>query len=339
MWPKSALETAAFLKAVENSIPSGLAAVSDDGEQVFVNAKLATMLGWAQDELLGKRPPFVYWPPEEVDRIESVLQDAVAGKIAQSGAEITLMRRSGERFPVQLFISRIGYERRPGWLALVIDISNRKRVEAALEQSRRLESIGLLAGQVAHDFNNLLMIISMNVAVLERALQNDAKSTELLNGVGEATKRGIAITKTLLTVASRQELAPQRVDLKLQLEQCKQLFVASCGPSIKIILELPLESVWVDVDTGGLSGALLNLVNNARDAMSDGGTITLRLSTRFIETPTGSRRTGNYGVIEVVDTGQGMEPEVMARAFEPFFSTKGSSGTGLGLATVYGFSH
>lgn len=337
---ETALREAAFRKAIEETMPSGLAVVSDAGEQTYVNDRLCQMVGWSKDDLIGKQPPFVYWPPEDADRIRAVFQDAVAGKIGPAGAEITLMRKSGERFPVQVLVARIAYERNPGWLAIVIDVSERKQTETALDEARRLESIGQLAGQVAHDFNNLLTIITMNTAIMRQSHGSAAALAEPLADMANAAKRGTSITRTLLAVARRQSLAPEPVELTAHLDELKPLLTTTCGPNVALVLQAPPSPIWVIVDGGGLSGALLNLVVNARDAMPGGGTVGIRLSVKMYP----DHRThailspGAYAVIEVWDTGHGMPAEVRRRAFDPFFSTKGRVGSGLGLASVYGFA-
>ncbi len=339
---EQALRDEAFRKAIEHTMPSGLAAINDMGEQTYVNKRVCEMLGFSQEELLGKHPPFAYWPPEEADRIKAVFQDALAGKIGSSGEEVTLMRKSGERFPAHILVARLTYARHPGWLAAVMDISDRKRTEAALEEVRRLEGIGQLAGQVAHDFNNLLTIITMNTAMIRLAHANDEDMARPLGAIADAAKRGASITRTLLSVARRQSLEPEAVELGAQLEELKLLFVATCGPGIVVTIDRPPSPLWVNVDLGSLSGALLNLVVNARDAMSGGGTLGLRLSSislvDALSRPQCVLGSGTYAVIEVEDTGHGMSADVRRRAFEPFFSTKGRVGTGLGLAAVYGFA-
>jgi PAS domain S-box-containing protein len=337
-----ALLDTAFRKAIEQTLPIGLVAVSDEGTQTYVNDRFCAMTGWSRAELIGQRPPFVYWPPEELDHFQTVFREATAGAISPSGAEITLIRKSGERFPAQLFVSRIDYERSPGWLAFVIDVSERKHTEAALEQARRFEGIGQLAGQVAHDFNNILSVITINTAIARMSQRSDADLEESLAAMAEAAKRGTSITRSILAIARKQSLKPEPVELGVQLEELKPLLGATYGPTIAFTIEGPPEPVWISVDAGGLSGSLLNLVANSRDAMQSGGRAGILVLTKAIEaSPQCTDKVlqrGSYAVIEVWDTGTGMPPDVKRRAFEPFFSTKGRVGTGLGLAAAYSFA-
>jgi len=221
-------------------------------------------------------------------------------------------------------------------------VSERKRTEAMLEDARRLESIGQLAGQVAHDFNNLLTVISMNAAIVRTSQVDRPEQERPLAAIAEAAKRGTSITKSLLAVARKQSLKPEPVELGAHLKELKPLFVATCGPKIALVVDLPSEPVWISVDPGGLTGALLNLIVNSRDAMPSGGSVGLRVLTRSSAAstlrPNDPVQSGTYVVVEVWDTGHGMTPDVKRRAFEPFFSTKGRVGTGLGLPSVYGFA-
>ena len=333
-----AFQETAFRKAIESAVPSGLAAISDDGEQMYVNGKLCEMLGWSEKELIGQTPPFPYWPPEETGNITSIFKDALAGRLASSGTEIKFMRRSGERFPAQIFVSRIEGGRRPGWMAFVIDITEKKKIEAAVEEMRRLEAIGQLAGQVAHDFNNLLAIILLNTRLAQQSGSDKEELAACINTIGEAAKRGASITKTMLAVARQQPLKPERVELGQQLAEISSLLEAAAGPAVGLEIDVAAAPIWVEVDRGGLTASLLNLAVNARDAMPEGGILRLRLSKGLSSAAAnGGRKETSTGIIEVIDTGVGMTASVKTRAFEPFFSTKSEAGTGLGLAMVYGF--
>jgi PAS domain S-box-containing protein len=333
-----ALHEAAFRRAIEDAVPSGLAAVSDKGEQIYVNQRLCDMLGWNRQELIGTSPPFPYWPPEEATHILGLFNDCLEGRIGSGGFEATLMRRSGERFPVHIFVSRIHDSQRPGWMAFIIDLTEKKRLEAALEEIRRLDAVGLLAGQVAHDFNNLLAIIQLHARLAQNAGDNGEEIAQCIATISDAARRGVNITKAMLAIARRQPLNPERIELGEQLQKITTLLTSAAGPHISLKIDVSAAPVWVEVDPGGLTASLLNLVMNAREAMPDGGRLGLRISTN----PTAASHPIEAEdkptcVIEVSDTGIGMTADVKARAFEPFFSTKKEAGVGFGLAMVYGF--
>lgn len=284
----------------------------------------------------GTRCYMIHQDPARSDRQRSVIVQVIENKPSSD-----LMRDLNEA----LMVSVVGQneqikETERLHRLLENEVAERSRVESALNDARRLESISQLAGQVAHDINNVLTIITMNVFL---ARQSDvADLDELLVTIGEAAKRGAQVTKALLATARRGTLSPEPVDLLLQCRELKSLLAVICGSDISIVLELPGEPVWANVDIGGLSRSVINIGMNSRYAMPSGGTLTLRLDTKCFSEPKNrnpaSLAAGAYAVIELCDTGTGMSPEVRAKCFEPFFSTKGSVGLGLGLPSVYDFA-
>jgi len=230
-----------------------------------------------------------------------------------------------------------------GVFGVIADISERRATEAQLRQSQKMEAVGQLTGGVAHDFNNLLGVISGNLDLLDEALAGQPRLRELLRSASRAVDRGATLTGSLLAFSRQQPLAPRVLDLAKVVREMTDLLRRTVPESIEIEL-IAAGGLWrCAADIGQLQNALLNLVLNARDAMADGGKLTIetanaRLDDAYAEahlevTP------GQYVLLAVSDTGQGMPPEVVARAFDPFFTTKrGGSGTGLGLSMVYGFA-
>jgi signal transduction histidine kinase len=208
--------------------------------------------------------------------------------------------------------------------------------ERQLAQAQKMEAIGNLTGGIAHDFNNLLNVIIGNLDVLVETSQN-SENDELLNDVLNAALRGRDMTKRLLAFARRQPLRPQRTDVNALLSDLFRLLERTLGSRIAVRLVLA-EGLWpVEIDPGQLEDAITNLTANARDAMPNGGRITVTTSnqvvTGLIDLPDGP-----YVEIEVVDTGSGIPPKVIEHIFEPFYTTKGTGkGTGLGLSMVFGF--
>lgn len=213
------------------------------------------------------------------------------------------------------------------------DIAERERLESELVQTRKMEAVGKLAGGVAHDFNNLLTVILQN-AELARALPDlPAEGRQSLEDIADAAERGAGLTRQLLAFARRGVSAPRVIDVADIVRTSERLLRNILGSHITLTLVLPDAPCCVLVDASQFEQVLMNVAGNARDAMQTGGT--LRIEVRE-ETPDDAFPTGSV-VVSVSDTGMGMTSEVMARAFEPFFSTKEESrGTGLGLATVYG---
>ncbi len=230
------------------------------------------------------------------------------------------------------------------WLALrrtrrLYDEAERREIaEGALRQAQRLEAIGQLTGGVAHDFNNLLMIISGSVERLRGEL-TDKRHTRLLDMIGTATHRGETLTRQLLTYSRKQTLTPQVVDLAQHLPAVRELLTRSLRSDIEIKVDVP-EGVAVRVDPGEFELAILNLAVNAKDAMPNGGTITIRAKPVTLKgEATEEGLSGDFVAVRVVDTGHGIPADILTRVFEPFFTTKEvGKGTGLGLSQVYGFA-
>jgi two-component system NtrC family sensor kinase len=231
------------------------------------------------------------------------------------------------------------------WLALrrterlYDEADRREAAEGALRQSQRLEAIGQLTGGVAHDFNNLLMIISGSVQRL-RAELSDKKQTRLLDMIATATQRGESLTRQLLTYSRRQTLTPQVIDLSQRLPLLRELLLRSLGVAIEIKVDVPNGVCAVRVDPGEFELAVLNLAVNAKDAMSNGGTLSIRAKPVTLKGEASEEGlSGEFVAIRVADTGHGIPPDVLAHVFEPFFTTKEvGKGTGLGLSQVYGFA-
>lgn len=215
----------------------------------------------------------------------------------------------------------------------------REAAQARLFQTLKLEALGQLTGGVAHDFNNLLSVITNGVGLLKRN-PDTPKRARLLDAMEQAAHRGADLTRRLLSFARRQALRPEPLDLLAWLDDMRELLARALRGDIAIEIKAPADLWWARVDPGELELAVLNLGVNARDAMPRGGTLRLCAANVELDALTDPDRLGGYFVrLSVQDDGTGMPPEVLARAFEPFFSTKEiGQGTGLGLAQVYGFA-
>jgi two-component system NtrC family sensor kinase len=219
------------------------------------------------------------------------------------------------------------------------EADRREAAEGALRQSQRLEAIGQLTGGVAHDFNNLLMIIGGSAQRLRGEL-TEKKHRRLLEMITTATQRGETLTRQLLTYSRQQTLTPQVVDLGQRLPLVRELLTRSLRADIDIKVDVPDGVCSVRVDPGEFELAILNLAVNAKDAMPNGGTLSIRAKRVTLKgEATAEGLTGEFIAIRVADTGHGIAPEILTRVFEPFFTTKEiGKGTGLGLSQVYGFA-
>ena len=215
-------------------------------------------------------------------------------------------------------------------------MAERARVEETLRQAQKMEAIGRLTGGIAHDFNNLLMVICGGLEMLQHRT-DPARRQRLMDGMLQAAQRGARLTRQLLAFSRRQELKPQPIDMARQIGAMRELLDRSLGDDVHMEFEFP-HALWpVEVDPSELELVVLNLAVNARDAMPQGGTIIVRGEN--LPNVEDDDIAGDYVRLSVIDTGVGMPPEVRARVFEPYFTTKDAGkGSGLGLAQVYGFA-
>jgi signal transduction histidine kinase/CheY-like chemotaxis protein len=219
--------------------------------------------------------------------------------------------------------------------ALQVQMSEREKAEAALRQSQKMEAIGRLTGGVAHDFNNLLMVASSGLELIDRT-EDPARRQMLKEGVRNAIKRGADLTRQLLAFARRNPLKPEVISPEDRVEGMRLLLERSLREGIDLEFELEAGLWPLEIDAGQLEVALLNIAVNARDAMPEGGRLTIRAEN--LEDLQEVGLVGDFVCISAIDTGQGIPPEQISSVFEPFFTTKGvGKGTGLGLSQVYGF--
>ena len=294
------------------------------------NAALATTTGWQPNDMIGHAPNACM--PSAAARL---LEDAFARCVEQQTTVTFRMEcqtRLGQRefegsvTPIHVSPGQIG--RLGGTLR---DMTDHNRMQAELHHRQKIDTIGRLAAGVAHDFNNILQSISSSLElVLDEASPGSA--THDIASVGlRSAKRGAYLTHHLLSYARKQILRPQLIALPSLLSDIKKLLTRTLGPHIRIHVEADPALPPLHLDAGQLQTALLNLAINAADAMPHSGTLTIRAAPRRIDG-------ASFVAITVDDTGTGMDEATLAQAADPFFTTKGASGTGLGLSMVQGFA-
>lgn len=213
--------------------------------------------------------------------------------------------------------------------SLAREVAERRKAQSALMHAQKMEAVGQLTGGVAHDFNNLLMVVSAGLRLIETR-EDESKRATILAAMRQAVDRGASLTRQLLAFSRRQRLSPEVISLSARLEALRPLLERSLREDIVLEFDFGDPSPLVKIDPNQFDIAILNLAVNARDAMPKGGRLTIRV---------GSNQSSDAVDIKVIDTGEGMTPEVAARAFDPFFTTKAvGEGTGLGLSQVYGFA-
>lgn len=212
-------------------------------------------------------------------------------------------------------------------------IEERAKAEDQLRQSQKMQALGQLTGGIAHDFNNQLTVIQGSADILTRPVVTDEKRVRFAQAIVQASTNAAALTSQLLAFARRQPLKPERIDLNALISGMRDMLDRTMGERIRIVTDLQPLACRIEADRVQLQSAILNIASNARDAMRDGGTLTIRTSNA------GEQNGTAQVALDIEDNGSGMVPEVVDRIFEPFFTTKETGqGTGLGLSQVYGFA-
>jgi len=238
------------------------------------------------------------------------------------------------------------YERTPmpdgGYISTVTDITEQREAEKQLQQAQKMEAVGQLTGGIAHDFNNLLAVSMGNVELAEEVVRTGGDVQPFLATVKRASERGASLTSQLLAFSRNQTLFPEVIDAGELVDAVTDLLRRSLGETIEVKFK-GQDNLWpCEVDPHQLESAILNLAINARDAMHDGGTLSIRTANIRLDDDYAAAQTderpGEYVLVEVTDTGAGMPQDVIDHAFDPFFTTKEvGRGSGLGLSMVYGF--
>jgi PAS domain S-box-containing protein len=323
----------------ENPIGMVLA-TADDYRYLQVNAAFCNMLGYTQDELLGHaRDEFAALDPQNPPTPDGAVSDP-----GWNATDRHYASKSGKTIITRVRTMRLAPTATGEvlLLKLVEDVTDQRKLEETLRQAQKMEAIGQLTGGMAHDFNNLLGIIIGNLDLLQPQLPDGGDAAELLDEAVAAALRGADLTQSLLAFARRQPLNPNRIAPNEQVSEIARLLTRTLGERISISLDLATDIWPVMADANQLEACIINLATNARDAMPNGGALTIATGNRRLDADYAGQhadvRPGDYAMIEVSDTGSGMPPQIMAQIFEPFFTTKGpGKGTGLGLSMVFGF--
>ncbi|GAA3957765.1 hybrid sensor histidine kinase/response regulator [Actinoplanes auranticolor] len=358
----------AMFRGLLEAAPDAIVGVTADGRIALLNAQTERLFGYRRDELLGR--------PVEILVPERIRQEHPGHRLGYfsdpqlrpmgGGTPLAAVRKDGTEFPAEISLSALETDQGVIVSAAVRDVTERLQAQAErerlaaqadrdaterrLQHTRRLESLGQLAGGVAHDFNNILAVIASYTELLTETLRTPVPDPDELSAaradlgqISRATERATRLTKQLLAFGRREITQTQVLSLNHVVGDVEQMLRRTLGEHIHLITHLDRDLWPVCVDPGQFEQILLNLAVNARDAMPGGGTLSIDTGNTELDEEDVADCTdlapGRYVRFRVSDTGSGMPAEVAERAFEPFFTTKPQgAGTGLGLATVYGIA-
>ncbi len=326
-----------LLDAIVSSSADAIVTLDPAGAITSANPAVFDMLGHAPNALTGKSID-VLLPSEPGSSTGFDFRDP---RLVGSSRELDARHRDGHPVPVELTLARTQVEEQHLYVVTLRDLTQRHALQQQLFHAQKMEAIGQLTGGVAHDFNNLLTVILGNLStLLEQSTDEEAR--QLIEETVNAADRGSTLTHRLLAFSRQQPLAPRPLDANQLVSGLERLLTRTFGESHSVRFEAAPD-LWPCVaDPGHLEAALLNLAVNARDAMPGGGRITIQTANSMLDAEDcledDELEPGSYVSITVRDTGTGMSPEVIANAFEPYFTTKPfGQGSGLGLSMVFGF--
>ena len=330
-----------LFQGVEQS-PVSVVITDVEGNIEYVNPKFTEVTGFTYSEVMGKNPRLLKSGHTRPGEYGDLWKTIRAGEVWRG--EFHNKRKNGELFWELAAIAPVRDPRGKitHFVAVKEDITERKATEERLRRSQRLELIGQLTGGIAHDFNNVLAIILGNLQLLQEKGNGDEEDRELIADALWSAERGAELIHRLLAFARRQRLHPKIADLNRIVGEMTHLLRRTLGEAIEIKERFAADLWPTLIDRGQLEHALLNLVVNARDAMPQGGTVTITTSNEVLGSEFARKNQevvpGDYVCVAVADTGSGMPADVLERIFEPFFTTKKfGRGNGLGLSMVYGF--
>ena len=332
------------LARIVESADDAIISLSLDGAIQSWNRGAERLFGYTAEEMIGAAESVLFSADSERE-LEAVREVAKTGKGVDHFSAMRITK-SGEPKPIGVTISPLRNER--GEIVGISKIGRDRtqivknsQLEEQLRQAQKLEAVGLLAGGVAHDFNNLMMVISSYGQMLEDRLGPDEQLRKYTQQILKASERAASLTQQMLAFSRKQVLAPRIIDLNATVDETVKMVKRLMGEHIELIFQPGKPLSHLEADPGQITQVVLNLCLNARDAMPQGGKLTIETRDVEVDAQLASQHPafmpGKYVLLAVTDTGAGMTKEVQERVFEPFFTTKAlGRGTGLGLSTVYG---
>ncbi|MEO5576411.1 MAG: PAS domain S-box protein [Gaiellaceae bacterium] len=321
-----------------SAAPSAIMLFDHDGRILAANRSAESMSGYSEHELVG-RLPTSFRHPDDADAGDRAFGELIRGERDAYHREAIFVTKAGTTVVAQLATALVrDADGKPGYLiGMAEDVTERRQLEEQLRQSQKLEAIGRLAGGGAHDFNNMLTAIGGYTALALEHAQEGSTLHGDLEEIRKAADRATLLTRQLLAFSRKQVLLPELLNLNGVLLELESMLRPLIGEDVVLTTELDPALGPIEADPGQLHQVVMNLVVNARDAMPDGGRITVVTANSDVGANEDAIEPGRYVILTVRDTGEGIDEETLRQVFEPFFTTKDAGkGTGLGLATVYG---
>lgn len=340
---RSGVETEARQGAILDAAHDAIVTMDQHLNIREFNPAAEQMFGYKRLDILGRNVELLLPPADRAQQLAALseYQATAQGPLAKRRMELTGLRADGSEFPVELTVARVGHDSHAVMTGFIRDITERLAMEEQLRQSQKLEAIGRLAGGVAHDFNNILMSImgAADLLLMQFSPEDPARSEA--TEIKTAVRRGAGLTRQLLAFSRRQATRSVRFELSEVVTGMEAMLRRLIDQDITFEIVGAAEPIEVVADAVQVEQVVLNLVINARDAMPDGGQLTVRVERVELDGAAAVSVVegvpGHYARLSVSDTGIGIDEQTRAKLFEPFFTTKDQGkGTGLGLSIVYG---
>ncbi|MEZ0122646.1 MAG: PAS domain S-box protein [Candidatus Reddybacter sp.] len=331
-------------KEILDSIVEAIIVTDETGNISAVNVTAEKLLGYGNNELIGEHVATLVEGQDEESILKNMQIYFQTGNIAQigMGLEIKVICKNGDTFPTTLAVAELSptEDGKRRFINSFRDLTETKQQEEQLRRSQKMDALGKLTGGIAHDFNNMLGIVTGYADLLESALSNNEKLAQYANEIHRAGERGANLTRKLLSFSQHAAVSAQSLDINELINNQQHMLKTSLTPRIQLVFELS-DDIWPTcLDRDDLEDAIINMCINAMHAIQANGRVTIRTENIHLHPANAQQKnlpSGDYVLLSITDTGKGIEEATKQRIFDPFYTTKGEQGTGLGLSQVYGF--